>query len=234
MDDFHAKLIAKGKGSKDWANAFTEVEYLGNGKFAASIEDPPDTATYTPTACGDIENGTTRNNTRAYTIAGTSGGSTFRTYVEWIISTIPDTAIIMDTVFKYQGMVNTGDCHIHAMASEPLAQPNTPAGNLIIYNDAGEGTVYADPAGFPEVGINKQVDLGADADTDLKYQLTHGDWFAIGIQGDSEAGGEHYGLITTTGGTPILTLYVVYTLVTAKPSNSIVPLMMTLLEEDVI
>ena len=35
--EFHASLRARGAGTKDYPNTHTEVEYLGNGKFAASI-----------------------------------------------------------------------------------------------------------------------------------------------------------------------------------------------------
>jgi hypothetical protein len=37
LASFHARLVSRGRGAKDWANTFTEVEYLGGGKFAASI-----------------------------------------------------------------------------------------------------------------------------------------------------------------------------------------------------
>lgn len=35
--EFHRSLAARGADAKDWPNTHTEVEYLGNGKFAASI-----------------------------------------------------------------------------------------------------------------------------------------------------------------------------------------------------
>lgn len=35
--EFHRSLAARGVGVRDWPNAHTEVEHLGNGKFAASI-----------------------------------------------------------------------------------------------------------------------------------------------------------------------------------------------------
>lgn len=35
--EFHRSLMSRGAGSKDYPNTHTEVEYLGNGKFAASI-----------------------------------------------------------------------------------------------------------------------------------------------------------------------------------------------------
>lgn len=35
--DFHRNLMARGAGAKDYPNTHTEVEYLGNGNFGASI-----------------------------------------------------------------------------------------------------------------------------------------------------------------------------------------------------
>lgn len=37
MNNFYRKLKGRGVGAKDWINTFTEVEYLGEGKFGASI-----------------------------------------------------------------------------------------------------------------------------------------------------------------------------------------------------
>jgi len=39
--EFHRNLRAKGKGAKDWANSWTEVEYLDGGKFAATLYAKP-------------------------------------------------------------------------------------------------------------------------------------------------------------------------------------------------
>lgn len=109
-----------------------------------------------------------------------------RGYVEWGISSIPDGATITDTIFKYNGMANHKDGHIHEMlGARPSTQPDTNAGNKAIYDEAGEGTVYADPPGFPVVGTGQQVDLGASADSDLQSQLT-ANWFALGFQSDDE------------------------------------------------
>ena len=118
--------------------------------------------------------------------------STTRGYVEWDISSIPDEATITSVVFKYHGYEHWIDGHIHAMANKPSAQSNDPTGNGVIYNDAGDGTVYADPAGFPELGPQKEVDLGLDAASDLQAALVN-DWFAIGLQSDAEILGSDVG-----------------------------------------
>jgi len=132
---------------------------------------------------------------------------TYRSYIEWDISSIPDGATITDIIFKYHGYTNNIDCHIH----ECVGQRPSTAGDGALYDEIGEGTVYADPAGFPEVGTNKQVDLGASADSDLQNQLT-ADWFAIGIQSDNE-GTKAVSNIRSEeyASTPDPTLYVEYT-----------------------
>ena len=110
-----------------------------------------------------------------------AAGIIWRGYVEWDVSSIPSNSIIKDTVFKYECNRHDGDCHIHEMLgrrpSTSTAQP--------VYDEAGEGNIYADPVGFPVVAANQSVDLGAQADTDLQNQLALG-WFAIGIQADTE------------------------------------------------
>jgi len=109
-----------------------------------------------------------------------------RIYIEWDISSIPTGVTISNTTFKYHGDVNNGApyAHIHEMVGvQPSAENDDDAGNKAIYDEAGEGTVYADPDGFPVVGANQTVDLGTSADSDLQSQLSVG-WFAIGIQGE--------------------------------------------------
>ncbi len=132
-----------------------------------------------------------------------------RGYVEWDISSIPDGAIITDTVFKYHGRQNQIDCRIREMLGY---QPSLGDGSSI-FTEAGEGTIYADPAGFPEVGATKQVDLGASADSDLQSQLSV-DWFAIGIQAETEGSTStsHIYAEEYDPPTPPPTLYVEYSL----------------------
>ena len=133
--------------------------------------------------------------------------SVYRGYVEWPVSSIPDTATITDTIFKYHGKSGGYDCHIHAIAAKPST-----ATDANLYADIADGTVYVDPAGFPVAGTNKEVDLGASADTDLKNQLAS-DWFAIGIQGDVENSGSYSTIYSEeyASATPKPTLYVEYT-----------------------
>jgi len=154
---------------------------------------------------------------------GLDSGYYFRAYVGWDISSIPDSATITDTVFKYHGKTHASDCHIHEMLGcRPSVQPDNDAGNQAIYDEAGEGTVYADPAGFPEAGTGKEQDLGTSADSDLQSQLPS-DWFAIGIQSDNEAISAYSTIYSEeyASADPKPTLYVVYMVGDApnKPTN---------------
>ena len=133
-----------------------------------------------------------------------------RAYVEWDTSSIPDQAIITKTVFKYHGSRHDVDAHIHEMLG---ARPST-SSDQAVYDEAGEGTVYADLAGFPEVGADKEVDLGSSANSDLQSLLDE-DWFAIGIQSDNENFLAGYSTIMSEeyeNADPKPTLYAEYTL----------------------
>lgn len=144
----------------------------------------------------------------------------FRGYVEWDVTSIPDGSTITDTVFKYEGKENNIDCHIHEMVgTQPSAQADDNAGNQAIWDEAGEGTIYAEPVGFPVVAANQSVDLGASADSDLQNQLAP-NWFAIGIQADAEDASysDIYSEDKTDAPTPKPTLYVEYTL----PANPLI------------
>lgn len=139
-----------------------------------------------------------------------------RGFVEWDVSSIPDGSDVTDTVFKYDGKYHeeAEDAHIHEMLGvQPSDEPDNNAGNLAIYNEAGQGTVYYDVAGFPVVAAAQSADLGAAADTDLENSLA-GDWFAIGFQADDESADSHFMGVASEeqgGVNPPPTLYVVYT-----------------------
>lgn len=129
----------------------------------------------------------------------------YRGYVEWNVSSIPDGANILDTDFKYHGKSTGSGAHIHEMLG---TRPST-SSDLAVYTEIGEGTTYADPAGFPEAGTNKQVDLGVDADLDLQDQLSS-DWFAIGLMREGTSTTEIYSEDYASAN-PKPTLYVEYT-----------------------
>lgn len=109
----------------------------------------------------------------------------YRAYVEWDISSLDLPGIgITDVKFRYHASLNENDCHIHEMR---IWRPSTETAQSV-YIEAGEGTVYVSLDGFPEVGTEKVVDLGSNAETDVESQISNG-WFAIGIQADTELTG---------------------------------------------
>jgi len=138
----------------------------------------------------------------------------YRAYVEWDTSSLPDTATIIDTVFIYHGKDDEADGHIHDINNQPSAQPDTDAGNRVVYDDCGDGTEFANPAGYPVASTGQEVDLGTAADADLEGNLTD-DWWGIGMQSDGEIFGEtpssiyseEYGSVN-----PIPTIRVNYTI----------------------
>lgn len=114
---------------------------------------------------------------------GPDGTNRIRAYFEWDVTSIPDGSTIINTLFKYEGG-STIAGHAHAMASQPSAQSNDNGGNQVIYDDIGDGTVYADPVSFPNGATNNSVDLGATANSDLQTALIN-NWFAIGAMKDN-------------------------------------------------
>jgi hypothetical protein len=103
-----------------------------------------------------------------------------RGYIEWDISSLPTDAIITNVTLKYHGY-HADDAHIHEMIG---TRPSI-SGDSDVYNESGEGTVYADVAGFPVTGTDKEINLGINAISDLELSITNG-WFAIGLQQDNE------------------------------------------------
>ena len=201
-----------------------------------SLVVDPDTATLNnPTEDGHITFATptyTRVNTDDVLRVGKHSTYMARLYVQWDTTSIPDTATITDTIFKYHGGCTGPDDHVHAITAKPST-----ASDSSLYTDIGDGTVYADPPGFAVYGTNKQVDLGADADTDLKNLLAS-NWFAIGVQQDNEATEDYKYIFSEekVGVTPPPTLYVEYTTgggVTIKKS-SVIAAMMALINSKII
>ncbi len=112
------------------------------------------------------------------------GPKVCRGYVEWDISSIPDTATITNVVFKYHGHSCSSETkYIYQMSNQPSVQSDDDAGNKVIYDDAKDGHLYHSSTTFPEVGTGKEIDLGSNADGDLQIQLSLG-WFAIGLSSD--------------------------------------------------
>lgn len=143
---------------------------------------------------------------------GRVGSHICRVYIEWNISSIPDTANIKKAAFRYEGQYHGVDCQVREMrAIRPSTQPFDQASRAAVYAEIGEGTVYASPTGFPVSATYQEVDLGVDAIVDIQAQLTSG-WFAIGIQSVDEgyADGSIIKSEEAYGVTPPPTLYVEY------------------------
>ncbi|MBU0846395.1 hypothetical protein KKH23_04340, partial [Patescibacteria group bacterium] len=171
----------------------------------------PATVTYTPADGGFIrKEGAVYGEYNTAIRVGTNAAVSriYRGFVQWTITTIPDTATIIDSALRYEGVLHVPDCHIHAITNKPSISSAT-----TIYNDAGSGTVFVDPPGFPVTGINQEQNLGAAADADIKAHLV-ANWFAIGIQADNEAAGNFSDIALIVGSTPQPTLYVEYSLYT--------------------
>ena len=167
-------------------------------------------------ACGSTTFSKTNSTTfRAHVPDADLSEGCDREIVRWATTSIPDNAIITDTVLKYDlvSIVN-----LTAIAVEVRAIANDPdtstAANL--WTDAGDGTIYV--AALSETaGDNISQDLGASADVDVQSNLAV-DWFAIsGLATDETR--HHSGANTHTindqGGTsptPAPTLEVTYTL----------------------
>jgi len=160
----------------------------GDGTCTATLADPTEDGVICYD-CGD--SGTYSRNTAVGIISGSyDRGFTYneieRSYVEWDISSIPTDATINDVDFLYHGYYRYGDadCHLHDISSRPSTAADADA-----YADIANGAVYVDPAGFPVVAANQQVDLGTTADSDMQSALGVRQWFAIGLQIDNEASG---------------------------------------------
>lgn len=125
-----------------------------------------------------------------FAMAGRGGGgannSYWRMFYEWDLSEIPDNSTIDIIRFLYLGLREDIDCHVHEMLG---TRPSSSVSEDI-WTECGEGTIYADVAGFPVDDSNQILSLGESstdqACVDLQSQLSL-DWFAIGIQSDNES-----------------------------------------------
>jgi len=104
-----------------------------------------------------------------------------RFFIEWDISTIPDTAIIDDVDIYYRAHAGAGGgATVRHMDLRPSLEPDNAAGNDRVLADAGNGTAYATTQPNPMTPWAwYTTDLGDTANTDLQTNLAV-DWFAIG------------------------------------------------------
>ena len=144
----------------------------------------------------------------------------FRTFISWDISSIPNSAIVTDSKFKFdvdsiQGF-GPGTCDYISLDENPnsrtLAQ---------IWSDINGGTtmVSAD-AECDTVGSNKEVDLTSVGDAEIQSKITSGNFFGMGIIQTGDAGmalggTREYAILSAVEdgtATPPPTLEITYTL----------------------
>lgn len=105
-----------------------------------------------------------------------------RAYVEWDISSIPSTAVISNTVMKY-------DVQSSAIPlCDYMPFQFKPSTDIIqnIWKDIGNGTAYvANDNTCASSGDTKTEDLGSSADSAVQSNLSAG-WFAVGMKASSE------------------------------------------------
>lgn len=138
-----------------------------------------------------------------------------RGFVEFDISTMPNSATVLDTVFKFE--VNTiqnggRQCDIWSMEYQPSTRSAVQITTYI-----ADGTEYINNNNFCNnaVAQNLSIDLTSLADADIQTAIdANQDWFAIGIKMDDESvpGSGLGSKITSGGGTPDPTLEIRYVL----------------------
>lgn len=122
------------------------------------------------------------------TVGKTAPTIIYRTWIRWDINYlgIPTDSTFTKAVFKYNGYTKSVgyDAHIHSLEYNPVL-----SSAQVVYNDCGDGDVYADEAGFIVVGTNKQIELNSLALEEIMYEysLSPHPYFSLGIQLDTEA-----------------------------------------------
>ena len=166
------------------AETYNNLELAPPGSI--TLSDPTEDAHITKTNTGETyARSTSATSLRTGPSVG-SGGNTWRSYVEWDVSGIPDGSDVTDTVFKFHAQYDRVGRTSGAFAM--ANRPSTTGSDSAVYADMGDGTQYiAYSSGFfPAASTNKEHDLGTSADSDLEAALS-GNWFAIGMRMDDEA-----------------------------------------------
>ena len=107
-----------------------------------------------------------------------------RAFFEYSISTIPKTAGISNSVFKFEADTPTGtpdNCIFVGMTQQPSV-----ASDANIWSGISSGTSLVTDSACTTVGQNKSVDLGSAGDTYVTDQLTSG-WVALGVKSSVES-----------------------------------------------
>lgn len=101
-----------------------------------------------------------------------NSGTSYRAFLEFDTSEIPDDATITDVSLYIYDTSGSGTVAFHALSN----QPSITAG-ATLWTDCGDGTTYVSQAIAATTGYN--LDLGATADADLEALLPSG-WFGVG------------------------------------------------------
>lgn len=151
-----------------------------------------------------------------------AGADCLRAYVEWNISSIPDSATITNSSIKFEVTAVAAGTITSEIRHMDIQPSTTDASNRWL--DMGNGTVYVtNSAAFETTGTNKEIDLGTTADTDIQNRLTN-DWFALGFKGQDEtvdATDNHVELASENDGSPepAPTLEITYLAEFGAPTN---------------
>lgn len=144
----------------------------------------------------------------------------YRSFVEWDLTSIPDTATITDVALLYSGYrVYEVDSSIYSMEN----RPSTTLTEQTLFDDAHDGTAYLlNNANFPETGDNKNVGGGGEAwsnestlISDIQNALSR-NWFAMGFYADETSDQSYSDFMTQIAATeafaptPKPTLYITY------------------------
>lgn len=110
----------------------------------------------------------------------------YRSTAYWDITSIPDYALITDTVLRYDitslPLGSAKNCDVWSMEGNPSTQTATQ-----IWNDAADGTEFINnDSGCTTVTNDKILDLGSSADTDVQNELATDNEWAVGWKYDSE------------------------------------------------
>lgn len=114
-----------------------------------------------------------------------NGAVSYRSYVEWNISDLPNFTI-SNVYFYYEGVVHKTPCNLTTLTTHP----STGVANNTLFWDIGNGTVIASANSFPIAGVEASIQMNAAGVADLQAALTAGQpWYAIGYRGINEAAG---------------------------------------------
>ena len=116
-----------------------------------------------------------------YLRAGDNSGINYRSWIEFDISTFSGYDIT-EIKFYYHGKVHDKDCRLIELTSKPSVGPRNEA-----YWQIGNGTVIADPSGFPQAGPQKVITLNQAGIDSLQAAIRNGQtWWAVGVLSEAD------------------------------------------------